>query len=150
MSSWPAVRSSPWTATRWTRRTGPPSSSPTPPRGAPRATEDGTIVFVVGGRPGEAFKPGVGEAVSRFYRLYRAEDYEGALSVLREALEEHPGNALILYNIACMESVLGRPETALAALTDSVAAWPKYKENAVDDDDLNSIREDPRFQALVA
>jgi tetratricopeptide (TPR) repeat protein len=119
-------------------------------RRAARATEDGTIVFVVGGRPGVAFKPGVGEAVSEFYRLYGADDYEGALAVLQEALEEHPGNALILYNIACMKSVLGSPDEALEALSESVAAWPKYKENAVDDDDLASIKEDPRFEALVA
>ncbi len=119
-------------------------------RRSARATEDGTIVFVVGGRPGEVFKPGPGEATSEFFRLYRAEDYEGALAVLEEALEEHPGNALILYNIACMKSILGRPEEALDALTESVAAWPQYKENAADDEDLASVREDPRFQALLA
>jgi tetratricopeptide (TPR) repeat protein len=119
-------------------------------RRAARATEDGTTVFVVGGRPGEAFEPGVGEAVSEFYRLYRAEDYEGALAVLQEVLEEHPGNALILYNIACMKSVLGSRDEALEALSESVAAWPRYKENAGVDDDFASIREDPRFQALVA
>ncbi len=70
--------------------------------------------------------------------------------MLQEALEEHPGNALILYNIACMKSILGSRDEALEALNESVAAWPKYKENAVDDDDLASIKEDPRFQALVA
>ena len=119
-------------------------------RRAARATEAGTIVVVVGGRRGEAFKPGPGEGVSEFYRLYRAQDYEGALAVLQEVLEEHPGNALILYNIACIKSILGSPEEALEALAESVAAWPGYKENAADDDDLAAVREDPRFQALLA
>jgi tetratricopeptide (TPR) repeat protein len=117
---------------------------------AARATEDGTIVVVVGGRRGEAFTPGPGEGVSEFYRLYRAKDYEGALAVLQEVLEEHPGNALILYNIACIKSILGSPEEALEALAEAVAAWPKYKENAAADDDLAAVREDPRFQALLA
>ena len=117
---------------------------------AARATEDGTIVVVVGGRRGEAFKPGPGEGVSEFYRLYRAQDYEGALAVLQEVLEEHPGNALILYNIACIKSILGSPEEALEALAESVAAWPRYKENAAADDDLAAVREDPRFEALLA
>jgi len=115
-----------------------------------RATEDGTIVLVVGGRPGEAFRPGPGEALGAFFRLYRNEDYEGALSACREALEAHPGNALILYNIACLESRLGHPDEALEPLGESLAAWPAYKELAADDDDLASLRDDARFQALVA
>src|SRR5262245_34146692 len=115
-----------------------------------RATEDGTIVLVVGGRPGEAFRPGPGESISAFFRLYRAQDYEGCLSVLREALDEFPGNALVLYNIACIESLLGHPEESFEPLTESLAAWPAYKEVAAADDDLARLRDDPRFQALVA
>jgi tetratricopeptide (TPR) repeat protein len=115
-----------------------------------RATEDGTTVLVVGGRPGEAFEPGPGEALSAFYRLYREKEYEGALSACREALEAHPGNAMILYNIACLESRLGRPDKALEPLGESLAAWPEYKRLAADDDDLAALRDDARFQALVA
>ena len=115
-----------------------------------RATEDGTIVLVVGGRPGEAFAPAPGESMTEFFRLYRAKDYEGALSVLGEALDEHPGNALILYNVACMKSLLGRPEESLEPLGESLAAWPPYKEAATADDDLAALRDDSRFQALVA
>jgi len=115
-----------------------------------RATENGTIVLVVGGRPGEAFRPGPGESIAAFFRLYRAKDYEGALSVLREGLDEYPGNALFLYNIACMESLLGRPEESLEPLGESLAAWPAYKDAAAADDDLAALHDDPRFQALVA
>ena len=114
------------------------------------ATEDETTVLVVGGRPGEAFEPSPGEALAPFFRLYRNEDYEGALSVCREALEAHPGNPLILYNIACLESRLGRPEEALEPLGASLAASPVFKELAASDDDLEPLRDDARFQALVA
>ena len=51
----------------------------------------------------------------RLLGLYRDKDYEGALAMLRSALEAHPGNALILYNIACMEACLGHGEAALRA-----------------------------------
>jgi tetratricopeptide (TPR) repeat protein len=114
------------------------------------ATEDGTLVLVVGGRPGEVFKPGPTEAMGAFFRLYRAEDYPGALAACYEALEVHPGNALILYNVACLESLLGRSEEALIALDGAVSAYPGFKENAAADDDLAALREDERFQALVA
>ncbi len=114
------------------------------------ATEDGTIVLVVGGRPGEAFKLGPGESLAGFFRLYRDEDYEGALAACREALAAHPGNALILYNIACLESRLGRADEALEPLGESLAAWPPYRELAVADEDFASLRDDARFQALIA
>ena len=115
-----------------------------------RSTEDGTIVLVVGGRPGEAFRPGPGEAMGPFFRRYRDGDYEGALSACRDALDLYPGNALILYNIACLESRLGRTEEALEPLGESLAAWPEYKKLAAADDDLAALRDDARFQTLVA
>ena len=115
-----------------------------------RAKEDGTIVLAVGGRPGEAFKPGPIESISGFFRLYREQDYAGALAVLRSGLETNPGNAFILYNVACMEALVGRGEEALEPLAEALAAWPAYKELATNDDDFASLRDDPRFQALVS
>ena len=114
-----------------------------------KATEDGTIVLVVGGTPGEAWSKSPGESMAGFFGLYREKDYEGALAILRSALEEHPGNALILYNIACMEACLGHADEAWEPLTESLAAWPNFKELASKDEDLEPLRADPRFEALV-
>ena len=114
------------------------------------ANVDGTVVLAIGGKPGEAFRPSAGEALSEFFRLYAEKDWEAALPVCHEALEEYPGNAMILYNIACLECRLDRPDDALAHLGESLAAWPEYKELAAGDDDLASLRDDARFQALVA
>jgi hypothetical protein len=123
--------------------------NPAAKRGA-RATEDGTIVLAVGGTPGEAYKPGPGESMSGFFGLYREKDYDGALAILRKALDAHPGNALILYNIACMESCLGHADAVWEPLNDALAAWSAYKELAAKDEDLEPLRSDPRFEALVA
>ncbi|HKC78103.1 MAG TPA: tetratricopeptide repeat protein, partial [Gaiellaceae bacterium] len=73
----------------------------------------------------------------------------GALAACQVALEKHPGNALILYNIACTQSLLGRSDEALATLGESVGKWPKFKENAKGDDDFTSLRDDARFLELV-
>lgn len=113
------------------------------------ANEDGTTVVVVGGRPGEPFRISPGEAQGAFFRLYREKDYAGALEACREGLELYPGNALILYNVACLESLLGRSEEAFEALAPAVAGWPPFRELAAGDDDLASLRDDPRFEALV-
>jgi hypothetical protein len=65
------------------------------------------------------------------------------------ALEKYSGNALFLYNVACMESLLGRSDEALATLGTAIEGWPKFKENAQKDDDFTSLREDARFLELV-
>ena len=114
------------------------------------ATSDETIVLSVGGRRGEAYRLPPGAELYDFFEHYKQEDWEGALAACHVALEKHPGNALILYNIACMESMLGRREEALATLGESVEKWPKFRENARADDDFASIREDARFTELVA
>jgi hypothetical protein len=70
--------------------------------------------------------------------------------VCEEALGEYPGNALILYNIACLQALLGQPDKALETLGTAVDSWPAYKENAREDEDFASVRDDPRFQEIVA
>jgi mannose-6-phosphate isomerase-like protein (cupin superfamily) len=113
------------------------------------AETEGTIVLAVGGRRGEAYRLAPGRSLSEFFRLHGEQDYEGAMAVCREALETFPGNAFILYNVACLENLLGRPADALATLAAAVEQWPAYKETARDDGDFASLREDPRFAELV-
>lgn len=113
------------------------------------ATSDETIVLAVGGRRGEAYRLPPGAELYDFFEHYNAQDYDGALAACHVALEKFPGNALILYNIACMQSLLGRGDEALATLGAAVKGWPKFKENAQKDDDFTSLREDPRFAELV-
>lgn len=113
------------------------------------ATSDETIVLAVGGRRGEAYRLPPGAELHDFFEHYNEKDYEGALAACHVALEKYPGNALILYNIACMQSMLGRGDEALGTLGEAVESWPKFKENAQKDDDFTSLRDDPRFAELV-
>lgn len=113
------------------------------------ATSDETIVLSVGGRRGKAYRVPPGGELYDFFQHYKEQDWEGALAACHVALDKFPGNALILYNIACMQSMLGRGDEALATLAESVEKWPKFKENAQADDDFTSLREDPRFVALI-
>jgi tetratricopeptide (TPR) repeat protein len=113
------------------------------------ATSDETIVLAVGGRRGEAYRPPPGAELYDFFVHYNDKDYEGALAECHVALEKFPGNALILYNIACVQSLLGRGEEALDTLRTAIESWPKFKENAGKDDDFAPLREDPRFLELI-
>jgi tetratricopeptide (TPR) repeat protein len=114
------------------------------------AQEDGTIVLVVGGRRGEAWRPTPGEAMYDFFPPYREQDYEGALRVAEQVLEAYPGNGLAFYNIACAESLLGRTEEAFGHLEAALEAAPPLVENARTDEDFAAIRDDPRFEKLIA
>jgi tetratricopeptide (TPR) repeat protein len=113
-------------------------------------TSDETIVLAVGGKRGEAYRLPPGAELYDFFEHYNRQEYEEALTACHAALEKYPGNALILYNIACMESMLGRGDEALGTLRDSVEKWPKFKENAREDDDFAPLRDDPRFLEVVA
>jgi tetratricopeptide (TPR) repeat protein len=113
------------------------------------AASDETIVLAVGGRRGEPYRLPPGAELFDFFEQYNDQDYEGALAACHVALDKYPGNALILYNVACMESMLGRPEEALGTLRGAIEGWPRFKENAQKDDDFASLRDDPRFVELV-
>ena len=113
------------------------------------AKDDRTTVVTIGGRVGEAYRLPPGAAMREFFRLHQAKDYEGARAVTLEVLGEFPGNAFILYNLACLESLLGNPDEALKQLGKALAAWPEYVETAREDEDFEAIRSDPRFQELV-
>jgi tetratricopeptide (TPR) repeat protein len=114
------------------------------------AGDEPTTVLLVSGRRGEPWRPTPGEAMEEFWRIYQAKDYEGALAVARQALEEYPGNPLAHYNVACMSSLLGRPDEALEHLQAALEGHPDYVENARTDDDFAPLRDDARFKELVA
>jgi tetratricopeptide (TPR) repeat protein len=115
-----------------------------------KATEDGTTLLVIGGRRGEAWRPTPGEAMREFFPLYEAKDYEGALRVAEQVLDEYPGNGLAHYNIACAQSLLGRTEEAFEHLGAALGASPELLDNARKDEDFAAVRDDPRFDELVS
>ena len=114
------------------------------------AKEAGTTMIGLGGRPGEPYRPTPGEAIAAFYPLHEAKDYEGAAQVARDALASNPGNALALFNLACCEALLGQKDEAIEHVRAAVEAHGDLLENARTDTDLDPLRDDPRFQELVA
>jgi hypothetical protein len=117
---------------------------------AATATADDTIVLAVGGPRDRAYRLTPAASAVGFWEAYGAKDYATALEATKRGLETYPGNAYLLYNVACMESLLGNDEAALTALAESVAQWELYKNQAREDDDFVSLREDPRFVKLVS
>ena len=113
------------------------------------AKEAGTTIVIVGGKPGEAFTPSPWERNSEGLVHFANKDYEKAVEVYEQFLAETPGEAGLLYNLACAESLLGRKEEALEHLRQSVDADAEFKKNALEDSDFDAIRDDPEFSAIT-
>lgn len=108
------------------------------------AREPGTTVLAVGGVPG-VHEVSAWEYYFPALPAWRAGDYATAKRILAEGLVERPGNAPLLYNLACVEALAGERDAALEHLGAAVAANERYRAHAQTDDDLASIRDDPRF-----
>jgi tetratricopeptide (TPR) repeat protein len=113
------------------------------------AREIGTTVIAVGGKPGEAFAPSPWERNSEGLVHFANEDYDKAAEAYEQFLDETPGNPGLLYNLACAESRLGRTESALKHLRQSVEADANYAKNALADPDFEAIRDEPEFSAIT-
>src|SRR6266508_2239651 len=109
------------------------------------AKEADTTVLVVGGVPGRAFEPSPSEAWLAAKPHLDAGQPDRGAAVFLQALERHPGNSNVLYNLACFESLAGRPDDALAHLTEAIELDPRMREWARADEDFAAIRDDPRF-----
>jgi hypothetical protein len=113
------------------------------------AKEEGTTVLAIGGTPGKPYELPLGELMRPMWDAYTAEDYEGALAALQPVLAERP-RALVLFNTACMEARLGRADDAFGHLRQAVEDDDRIKEHIRTDEDLTSLRDDPRFDELAA
>jgi serine/threonine protein kinase/Tfp pilus assembly protein PilF len=76
-------------------------------------------------------------------------DSEGAQALATRAMAVDPDDPMLLYNIACMYARLGKPEEALRHLEISVDKGMGHKDWIAHDGDLESIRESPRYKAIL-
>jgi tetratricopeptide (TPR) repeat protein len=117
---------------------------PTVRRGA-TAREPGTAVLAVGGVPGEPYRISPWEYAFAAFGYQRAGDPERGLEHLHAGLDRYPENWALLFNLACHESLEGRRDDALEHLRRAVELSPRALELAQTDEDLDAIRDDPRF-----
>jgi adenylate cyclase len=67
----------------------------------------------------------------------------------KRALEQSPDDRAVLYNLACFYSLSGEKETAIDCLEKSAAVGRVTREWIEHDSDLDPIREEPRYLALL-
>jgi hypothetical protein len=110
------------------------------------ALEDGTSAIAIGGRVGEPYEVSVWESSALATDLAVKGDPGAAADVMAEAVQEHPGHAGVLYNLACFEALAGRREAAIEHLGAAAAIAPdEVRRWAATDEDLDSLRDHPAF-----
>lgn len=80
--------------------------------------------------------------VSDAYATRRCESIESAREILLEGLVLHEGSSIIRYNLACYACVLENLGECMDYLNEAVRLDDKYKLMAVEDDDLEKVRDD--------
>jgi adenylate cyclase len=73
---------------------------------------------------------------------------ESGLEWAKQALELDPSDPMLLYNVACIQSLAGRVEAALDCLEKSVANGLTERRWLERDSNLDPVRSHPRYQLL--
>jgi len=98
----------------------------------------------------EPLSPEAKDLDKKSIEAYRGKDYAQALTYARKAHEMSPENARLMYNVGCFSALTGHKEEALGWLEKSVDAGFTNPKHIAQDSDLDSLREDPRYQAALA
>ncbi len=109
------------------------------------ADEEGTLVLAVGGEPGKAYEVAPWESYFAAMPLLKAGQWDEAIEVIAQGLQERPGHPALLYNLACAESRAGRTSDAIEHLREAIAGDAKYAGHAKSDPDFDPIRGEPGF-----
>jgi hypothetical protein len=110
------------------------------------AKEAGTTVLAVGGVPG-AHEVSAWELYFPALPHFESGDYDSAKRLLREGLEEKPGQPALLYHLARAEALSGESDAALGHLNEAVATAERFRGFAADEEAFDAIRDDPRYPA---
>jgi uncharacterized Ntn-hydrolase superfamily protein len=76
------------------------------------------------------------------YELYESGEYERAIELIAPVAERRPDDAMVLYNLACFESLTGRRGDAVAHVRRALELDPTMRAMADADSDLDPIRDE--------
>ncbi len=83
------------------------------------------------------------------FAFYEQKDLAGAIDACMCALRISPNDADILYTLACYFSLRGQFSEVIYHLTRAVALKPKLAQDARQEPDFDSIRDSPKFRAIL-
>jgi uncharacterized cupin superfamily protein len=114
------------------------------------AAEDGTIVFVVGASVGEPFRAGGWDTYAVAEELRRSGREPEGRAEIERLVAASPDYWATTYNAGCWEALAGNPDAAFEYLRRAQELAPEEVAPYLrEDGDLDSLRDDPRFEELL-
>ena len=86
----------------------------------------------------------------RAWKLYEENKYDEALKLVEEAYQMAPNDSRILYDLACFHALKGHDERAVGFLEKSVQAGFYCPRHIERDPDLESLRDNKRYDRALA
>jgi tetratricopeptide (TPR) repeat protein len=97
-----------------------------------------------------ALNPNSGDTWKRHgYILTKLGRYVEALTSLEKGKELHPMLGGSYYNFAYYHAAQGQVELAIEHLQQAIALYPKFKDELINDEDFEALRQDDRFKQLL-
>ena len=112
------------------------------------AAEPATTILVIAGTPGKAYDATGWELWAPLRPLYDKGEYAELSARLEDVIAANPQYPMLLYNLACSESLSGHTADAIDHLRRAVGASEKLRADAREDSDFDPIRDEPSFKAL--
>jgi mannose-6-phosphate isomerase-like protein (cupin superfamily) len=113
------------------------------------AAEPSTTILVIDATPGKAYDASGWELWAPLRPLYDRGDHVELRARLEDLIAAHPQYPMLVYNLACSESLSGRTADAIDHLRRAISASEKFREDARNDSDFDAIRGEPSFEALL-
>jgi hypothetical protein len=113
------------------------------------AAEPATTILVIDGIPGKAYDATGWELWAPLRPLYDQGEHAELSARLEELIAANPQYPMLVYNLACSESLSGRTTDAIDHLRRAIDASGKFRNDARQDSDFDPIRDEPSFQALI-
>ncbi len=115
------------------------------------AREAGTTLLAVGGGPeGAPYEVTGWEIFAPLFPLFESGGYAEGAERGRELIASNPPYSALLYNTACFEARAGQADQAIEHLRLAVEIAPYLAELIREDEDFESLREQPGFEELVS
>jgi hypothetical protein len=113
------------------------------------AAEPATTILAFDGTPGKAYDATGWELWAPLRPLYDRGEHAELKARLEELIAANPQYPMLVYNLACSESLSGHSAEAIDHLRRAAGASEKLRADARDDSDFDPIRDEPSFKELI-
>jgi hypothetical protein len=113
------------------------------------AAEPATTILVVDGTPGKAYDATGWELWAPLRPLYDKGEHAELKARLEDVIAANTQYPMLVYNLACSESLSGRTAEAIDHLRRAVGVSEKLRADAREDSDFDPIRDEPSFKAMI-